>query len=300
MGRTSDDQCPCPLVVVGRDDFSKEVVAMANHRTGYLAGVAILGLLCACGGDDRSSTDVSVAPMESSVTALTDEALVADLAALWNSPGDATEVAALYAPEAVIHDNVSGETSTGLEAIQSTIENYAARNVTVENTSAPIRQDNVVAIFQEAVEGDAATPYLSATELNGGKVINQWMYPTSSESATSPPEAVDTAALMAAVNGIWGGTGDASDVAALYAPDATFLDTIAGETYTGLEAIQAKVDANASAGWVCEQTSDPVQQGNVVAVFHRFGFGRGSTIPVLAVFELKDGKVVYQTAYPAP
>jgi hypothetical protein len=284
--------------VVGR--ISKEVVVMTNHRTGYLAGVAILGLLCACGGDDKSSTDASVAPTESSVTALTDEALVADLAALWNSPGDATEVAAFYAPEAVIHDNVSGETSTGLEAIQATIEKHAARNVTVENTSAPIRQDNVVAVFQEAVEGDAATPYLSATELNDGKVINQWMYPTSSESATTPPEAVDAAALMAAVNGIWGGTGDAADVAALYAPDATFLDTIAGETYTGLEAIQAKVEANASAGWVCEQTSEPIQQGNVVAVFHRFDFGNGSTFPVLAVFELKDGKVISQTAYPAP
>ena len=95
---------------------------MTNHRTGYLAGVAILGLLCACGGDDKSSTDASVAPTESSVTALTDEALVADLAALWSSPVDATEVAAFYAPEAVIHDNVSGETSTGLEAIQATIE----------------------------------------------------------------------------------------------------------------------------------------------------------------------------------
>jgi hypothetical protein len=288
------------LVAVGRDDFSKEVVVMTHHRTGYLAGVAILGLLCACGGGDGSSTDASVAPTESSVTALTDEALVADLAALWNSPGDATEVAAFYAPEAVIHDNVSGETSTGLEAIQATIEEYAARNVTVENTSAPIRQDNVVAVFQEAVEGDAATPYLSATELNDGKVINQWMYPTSSESATTPPEAVDTAALMAAVNDIWGGTGDAADVAALYAPDATFLDTIAGETYAGVEAIQAKVEANASAGWVCEQTSDPIQQGNVVAVFHRFDFGNGSTFPVLAVFELKDGKVINQTAYPAP
>jgi hypothetical protein len=273
---------------------------MTRHRTGYLAGVAILGLLCACGGDDKSSTDASVAPTESSVTALTDEALVADLAALWNSPGDATEVAAFYAPEAVIHDNVSGETSTGLEAIQATIEKSAARNVTVENTSAPIRQDNVVAVFQEAVEGDAATPYLSATELNDGKVINQWMYPTSSESATTPPGAVDAAALMAAVNDIWGGTGDAADVAALYAPDATFLDTVAGATYTGLDEIQAKVEANASAGWVCEQTSDPIQQGNVVAVFHRFDFGNGSTFPVLAVFELKDGKVINQTAYPAP
>ena len=52
---------------------------MTNHRTGYLVGVAILGLLCACGGDDKSSTDASAEPTESSVTALTDEALVADM-----------------------------------------------------------------------------------------------------------------------------------------------------------------------------------------------------------------------------
>ena len=106
--------------------------------------------------------------------------------------------------------------------------------------------------------------------------------------------------LTAAVNGIWVGTGDAADVVALYAPHATLLDTIDGKTYTGLEAIEAKVDANASAAWVCEQTSDPIQQGNVVAVFHRFHFPNGSTLPVLAVFELKDGKVINQTAYPAP
>jgi len=66
------------------------------------------------------------------------------------------------------------------------------------------------------------------------------------------------------------------------------------------QAIQAKVDANASASWVCEQTSDPIQQGDVVAVFHRFHFPSGSTLPVLAVFELKHGKVISQTAYPAP
>jgi len=51
---------------------------------------------------------------------------------------------------------------------------------------------------------------------------------------------------------------------------------------------------------VCEQTSDPIQQGDVVAVFHRFHFPSGSTLPVLAVFELKHGKVISQTAYPAP
>ena len=49
-----------------------------------------------------------------------------------------------------------------------------------------------------------------------------------------------------------------------------------------LEAIQAKVAANAAAGYKCEQGSLAIRQGNVVAVFHRFHAG-GTTFPVLAV-----------------
>jgi hypothetical protein len=117
-------------------------------------------------------------------------------------------------------------------------------------------------------------------------------------STASPAASVDED-LMAKLNAIWGGTADAAAVAALYAPDATFHDTIDGRTYSGLEAIQAKVAANASAGFTCEQGSTPIRQGNVVAVFHRFHAG-GAEFPVLAVFELKDGKVISQWAYPAP
>ena len=140
---------------------------MINRRSFPLIVVAIVGLLGACGGDDRASTDGSAATTASSVTAATDEAIVADLAALWSSPYDAAEVAALYAPEAVIHDDVDGETSTGLEAIQAKVESYAERSFRVENTSAPIRQDNVVAIFQKAGEGNATTPCLFAYESRG-------------------------------------------------------------------------------------------------------------------------------------
>ena len=121
---------------------------------------------------------------------------------------------------------------------------------------------------------------------------------TASPSIASPAASTDEA-LMADLNAIWGGTANAAKVAALCAPDATFHDTIDGKTYTGLEAIQAEVAANASAGFKCAQGSPAIRQDNVVAVFHRFSAG-GTTFPVLAVFELKDGKVIDQWAYPAP
>ena len=117
--------------------------------------------------------------------------------------------------------------------------------------------------------------------------------------ATPPPTADADEALMADVNAVWGGPYDAARVATLYAPNATFHDMLLGKTFKGLEAIQAKVEANASANAKCTQTSASIRQDNFVAVFHRFSTG-GATYPVLAVFELKDGKVINQWAYPAP
>ena len=126
---------------------------------------------------------------------------------------------------------------------------------------------------------------------------------TSASSASSPAAPSPTAnadeALMKDVNAVWGGAYDAAKVAALYAPNATFYDVLGGKSYTGLEAIQAKVEANASASFKCAQTSASIRQDNFVAVFHRFSDGQ-ATYPVLAVFELKDGKVLNQWAYPAP
>ena len=172
------------------------------------------------------------------------------------------------------------------------------------NTSAPIRQDDVVAVFQRFGAGGDTSPGLGVVEIKDGKVQTMWEYPagsspTTTSPATTSPAASADEALMADLNAIWGGTADAAKVAALYARDATFHDTVDGKTYTGLEAIQAKVAANASAGFKCEQGSPAIRQDNTVAVFHRFSAG-GAEFPVLAVFELKDGKVIDQWAYPAP
>jgi hypothetical protein len=236
--------------------------------------------------------------------ALTDQALMDRLAALWSSPYDAATLAALYAPDAVFRDDVAKESSMGLDAIGAKVRKYADLGFKVMNTSAPIRQDDVVAVFQEFGAGTDTSPGIGVVEMKDGKVRKMWEYPAGSSTVTasaaiaSPAAGADDA-LMADLNAIWGGTADAAKVAALYAPDATFHDTIDGKTYTGLEAIQAKVASNASAGFTCAQTSEPIRQGDVVAVFHRFSAG-GSTFPVLAVFELKDGKVIGQWAYPAP
>jgi ketosteroid isomerase-like protein len=249
-------------------------------------------------------TPAATAAATPSPAALTDQALMDELAAIWSSPYDAAKVAALYAPDAVFRDDIAKESSMGLEAIGAKVRKYADLGFKAVNTSAPIRQDNVIAVFQEFGAGTDMSPGLGVVEMKDGRVQSMWEYPAGSSSATAAPASASPAAgadeaLMADLNAIWGGTADAARVAALYAPDATFHDTIDGKTYTGLEAIQAKVAANASAGFKCEQGSPAIRQGNVVAVFHRFNAG-GPTFPVLAVFELKDGKVIDQWAYPAP
>jgi hypothetical protein len=234
-----------------------------------------------------------------SPVAVTDDALMERLAALWSTPYDATQVAALYAPDAVFHDNVAGDTTTGLDGIGAKVERYADMGFRVVNTSAPIRQDDVIAVFQRFGAGDDTSPGLGVVEIKDGMVQTMWEYPAGSSPATASPAPTDDEALMADVNAVWGGTPDPVQVAALYAPDATFHDTLEGKAYTGVEAIAAKAARNAAAGFTCAQTSPAIRQGDVVAVFHRFSAG-GAMYPVLAVFELKDGKVINQWAYPAP
>lgn len=247
-------------------------------------------------------TPAETAAAPSSPEPVSDQALMDHLAALWSSPYDAAKVAALYAPDAVFQDDVAKESSTGVEAIGAKVKKYADLGFKVVNTSAPIRQDDVVAVFQEFGAGADMSPGLGVVEMKDGKVKKMWEYPAGSSPASSASPSPDASAdedLMTKVNAIWGGTADAAAVAALYAPDAVFHDTIEGKTYTGVEAIAEKVAANAAAGFKCEQGSSSIRQGNVVAVFHRFNLG-GPTFPVLAVFEVKDGKVIDQWAYPAP
>ena len=99
--------------------------------------------------------------------------MVDELAALRSSPYDAAKVAALYAPDAVFQDDVAKESSTGLEAIGE-VKKYADLGFKAVNTSAPIRQDEVVAVFQEFGAGADMSPGLGVVEMKDGKVKKMW------------------------------------------------------------------------------------------------------------------------------
>jgi hypothetical protein len=113
-----------------------------------------------------------------SPTASPDEALVAELAAVMTSPYDAARVAALYAPNAVIHEVTANQTQMGLDEIATRIRYFNDQGFGAVVTSAPIRQDNFVAVFSRyGTGGDLSGRALVVYELKDGKVLNQWVYP---------------------------------------------------------------------------------------------------------------------------
>jgi ketosteroid isomerase-like protein len=227
--------------------------------------------------------------------------LVANLAAVWRNPYDADSVAALYAPDAVVHDRVENLTQAGLEGIGARIRHLNTEGYMVVVSSAPIRQDDFVAHFVWFGPGVAKFPGLIVYEIKDGKVVNQWMYSTPSP-ATQPPAAPSPTAnpdeaIMDDVAVVWSNPYDAARVAALYATDAVIHDEISGSaSATGLEAIQARVKEFAAKPFEVKNTSASIRQGNYVAVFHLYGSPEAA-FPGLTVLELKDGKIVSQWMY---
>jgi hypothetical protein len=142
---------------------------LAGRLGAMLLAVTLFG---ACGA---SATPTPATP---SPTANPDEALVADLAAAASNPYDAAKVAALYAPDAVIHEMTDANmTSTGLEAIQARFKSLAAGGFKVVVTSAPIRQDDFLAVFSKwGNTGDVSYGGLVVYRLKDGKVVSQWVY----------------------------------------------------------------------------------------------------------------------------
>jgi hypothetical protein len=69
-------------------------------------------------------------------------------------------------------------TSKGLEAIQARVKSLTAMNFKVVVTSAPIRQDDFVAVFSRYGTDEATYPGLVVYQLKDGKVLNQWVYAT--------------------------------------------------------------------------------------------------------------------------
>lgn len=95
-----------------------------------------------------------------------------------NDPYDPARVAALFAPNAVIHEVTANMTHTGLDEIGARIQYFNAQGFEAVVSSAPIRQDNFVAVFSKyGAGGDLSGRALVVYELKDGKVLNQWVYP---------------------------------------------------------------------------------------------------------------------------
>jgi hypothetical protein len=125
-----------------------------------------------------TSTSMPTPAPSPSPAANPDEGLVADLAAVMSNPYDATRVAALYAPNAVIHETTADQTQTGLEAIGARIRYLNDQKFKAIVTSAVIRQGDFVAAFNKyGAADDPSSSALVVYELKDGKVQNQWVYP---------------------------------------------------------------------------------------------------------------------------
>jgi ketosteroid isomerase-like protein len=99
----------------------------------------------------------------------------------------------------------------------------------------------------------------------------------------------------------WSGTYDAAKVAAVYASDAAFVDNIAGETSTGLAAIQAKIDTYLTDySFVTRAAAAPIQLGDTIVSVVNYGTGNAATETAVAVMQVKDGKIIRHTVYPMP
>jgi len=163
-----------------REPLPDQGSTMCGRRLAGRVGAILLAvtLIGACTASAASTPAPPATPAPTpSPTANPDEALVADLAAVWSNPYNEAKVAALYAPDATFYDNGVNETSKGLEAIQAKVRKYAALGFKVKNTSAPIRQANFVAVFQKAGAPEPVGPVLFVVELKDGKIKNQWVYP---------------------------------------------------------------------------------------------------------------------------
>jgi hypothetical protein len=280
----------------GSDEMSPNPYGAGRLGAVLLAAV----LLGACGAGATQSPATTPAPT-ASPAAVADEALVADLAAAWSDSYDAAKVAALYAPDAAVHELTNVNlTSTGLEAIQARVKSLNAMDFKVVVTSAPIRQDEFVAVFSKYGEVEATWPGLVVYQLKDGKVLEQWVYEEGPPTdASPPPAAAADEALVADLAAVMSNPYDAARVAALYAPDAVIHETTANMTQTGLDEIGARIrDFNAS-NFEAVVTSAPIRQNNFVAAFHTYAGGDVSDGRALVVYELKDGLVLNQWIYPA-
>jgi hypothetical protein len=241
-------------------------------------------------------------PATPAPAASSDQALVADLAAMASNPYDPARVAALYAPNAVIHETTANQTQRGLDEIGARMRYFDDQKFEAVVTSAPIRQDNFVAVFSKyGTRGDLSGRALVVYELKDGKVLNQWVYDAASLAATQSPPANTDEALVADLAAVVSSPYEAAKVTALYAPNAVMRElTEANVTSTGLDEIGARIRYFNTQDFEVVVTSAVIRQDNFVAAFHKYGTRGDLSGRALTVYELKDGKVLNQWVYPAP
>ena len=119
---------------------------------------------------------------------------------------------------------------------------------------------------------------------------------TPSPVAASPAASIDDE-IVTRLTAVFEGPYDPAKVAALYATNATMYDTIANETSTGLEEIQAKLKGLADAQFTSKPTTLPISQGEFTAFFEDHGTPAGRESG-LVVLQVKDGKILNQWVYP--
>jgi len=114
-------------------------------------------------------------PAAAAATPTPDEAL-AKMFTMFDAPYSPAQIAALYAPDAVLHDTIANETSTGLAEIQAKLSYLSTLNFHSTRTSATIRQGDFVAFFETHGEPGYDEPGLVVVQLKDGKIVNQWVY----------------------------------------------------------------------------------------------------------------------------
>jgi SnoaL-like domain len=142
-------------------------------HTGWLgigALVVVVALLAGLGGyflGNRAATTTSP-----------DQALIDDLTAAWSTTYDPGKVAGVYAANAVMHDAIAGETSTGLEAIQAKVSEYAGYGFRTVTTSTPVRQgEYVIGFMRYGTDPGSMLSAISVAQVKDGKIVNHWVYP---------------------------------------------------------------------------------------------------------------------------
>jgi hypothetical protein len=136
---------------------------------GIGALVVVVGLLAGVGGYYLGNREAT--------TSSPDQGLIDDLNAAWSTTYDPAKVAAVYASDAVLHDTIAGETTTGLEAIQQKVSSYiSAYGFRTVATSTPVRQGDYVVTFMEYGNASGMSPGISVVQVEDGKIVNQWVY----------------------------------------------------------------------------------------------------------------------------